>query len=226
MSERWRPAALCALGLLACSGPHEQKVVKTDVQPVTAAESQPSAAVPQQPAPAVPAAEQPAAAAMKKPAVPAAADPQPPSAAVADGEEAAPAGKGSRVDDSRCRMDGARVPDGKWYGAIRSADPQQISFDVMCWFDNEEANRAAAEDGETEIPVPNDYYVRNRSTRERKVQVDAAAQVEWLAHPPDHETIAYARWLAERNKPEAAKPGVTITVEAGRVTRIRERYTP
>jgi hypothetical protein len=133
-----------------------------------------------------------------------------------------------RADDSHCRVEGEKIPDGNWYGAVRHADKDILTFDLMCWFSGKEADLAAAEDGETDIPVPNDYYVRNRSKRVRTVPVAPSAQVKWLSNPggPVQETISYHSWLKKRRDPEYINPGVRIDVVNGSVISINEVYTP
>jgi hypothetical protein len=59
---------------------------------------------------------------------------------------------------------GETLPDGIWFGNLQSVDvgASTVSLDLNCYFTGEAANRAAAADGETEIPVPDDYYIRNK----------------------------------------------------------------
>jgi hypothetical protein len=59
---------------------------------------------------------------------------------------------------------GDTLPDGIWFGNLQSVDvgASTVSLDLNCFFSGDAANHAAAEDGETEIPVPDDYYIRNK----------------------------------------------------------------
>ena len=59
---------------------------------------------------------------------------------------------------------GDTLPDGIWFGNLQSVDvgASTVSLDLNCFFSGDAANHAAAADGETEIPVPDDYYIRNK----------------------------------------------------------------
>jgi hypothetical protein len=56
------------------------------------------------------------------------------------------------------------LPDGIWFGDLKAVDvgASTVSLDLNCFFTGDAANNAAAADGSTEIPVPNDYYIRNK----------------------------------------------------------------
>ena len=57
------------------------------------------------------------------------------------------------------------LPDGKWFGLAAAVDPPSgtIDLDLACLFFFDAANVAATEDGASEVPVPNDYWFRNKS---------------------------------------------------------------
>ncbi|MBT8202772.1 MAG: hypothetical protein KJO87_05645, partial [Acidimicrobiia bacterium] len=57
------------------------------------------------------------------------------------------------------------LTDGVYIGRLlpETVSVDSLAFDLGVWFSGEDANRAARDDGETEVPVPNDYYIRNRS---------------------------------------------------------------
>jgi len=59
---------------------------------------------------------------------------------------------------------GPKLPDGIWFGDLKSVDTsaQTIGLDLNCFYVGDAANKAAQQDGGTEIPVPNDYYIRNK----------------------------------------------------------------
>lgn len=59
---------------------------------------------------------------------------------------------------------GPSLPNGTWFGTLKSVDPAAgtIGLDLACYFVGDAANAAAAADGHSEIPVPNDYYIRNQ----------------------------------------------------------------
>lgn len=72
---------------------------------------------------------------------------------------------GTSPDGSGCSPPaGVALPDGIWFGQLESVDTAAgtIGLDLACFFVGPAANVAASADGETEIPVPNDYYIRNK----------------------------------------------------------------
>jgi len=72
-------------------------------------------------------------------------------------DDSTPAGDGCTPDS-----DDDALPDGTWFGTLRSAGPGTSTFalDVACFSTGEAANQAAlADDPGAEVPVPNDYYI-------------------------------------------------------------------
>ena len=67
------------------------------------------------------------------------------------------------------------LPPGRWFGYITDAQPEELTFDLACWFEGAAAATAAAKDGE-ESPPPNDYYIRNQSDRLRVQVVQSNAE--------------------------------------------------
>lgn len=120
------------------------------------------------------------------------------------------------------------LPAGRWFGYISSANADELSFDLACWFTGEAAVVAASEDN-AESPPPNDYYVRNISDQLRTHQVDSATEVQWLpdpGNPQSGEIVSYADWLANRGQPSDSG-GYWITVEDdSHVIAIEEQYVP
>ncbi len=129
-------------------------------------------------------------------------------------------------EGSGCVVQGDTLPDGHWFGYVAAADEAGLSFDLACWFIGEEANLAAAQDGE-ESPVPNDYYVRNQNNRLRNVPVGDWTVAFWLPSPgsPDEAAVDYPFWLANSGA-RPFQPGVWIVVEDGAVSTLTEQYTP
>lgn len=71
----------------------------------------------------------------------------------------------------------ASLPDGWWAGLAAHISGTTIDFDLVCYFANDAANVAAAEDGKP-TPVDDDVYVRNSNPRtfsERFASRDLAA---------------------------------------------------
>jgi hypothetical protein len=105
-----------------------------------------------------------------------------------------------------------------------------ITVDVVQFFTGEAANRAAAEDGQQEIPVPNDYYIRNVSNRLRTLQLASAADVA-LSRNTLHNGVGGDPLPVTLAKLAAYAPrfgsGVFwITVTDAKVQRLEELYLP
>jgi hypothetical protein len=96
------------------------------------------------------------------------------------------------------------LPDGRHLVFIQEIadDGSTLAVDLAIWFSGEEANAAAAEDGQTEIPVPNDYYIRNADPAIIEVPVgdDVAVTSVWFDYEtdPDLESdpITYQEFLS------------------------------
>jgi hypothetical protein len=118
------------------------------------------------------------------------------------------------------------LPDGRWFGTVTSATADGLEFDLACWFLGNAAAEAAAQDGE-ESPPPNDYYIRNQSTRTRSVVVDPDATVEWVQETGDPTTVTrtgFGPWREARS--DGFVLGVWLDVEGGTVRRITEQWVP
>lgn len=132
---------------------------------------------------------------------------------------------------SGCSPGEGGLPGGIWFGTVHATAPTSIDFDLACFFFGDAANVAAAEDGETEIPVPNDYYIRNDNPALRTLVVDAAAVVHRIPSEPSAglEPIGWSEWPAERSG-YVPCPGesclVWLYVNDGLVTEVVQKYTP
>jgi len=126
-----------------------------------------------------------------------------------------------------CISPDSTLPDGRWFGFVADAAPDDVEFDLACWFTGTAAASAAGEDGE-ESPPPNDYYIRNDIEQVRRVPVDAAAQVRWLADPGDPASAIdgpYTDWLVVRPG-RLFQPGIWLVVADGTIVLMEEQYVP
>jgi hypothetical protein len=111
------------------------------------------------------------------------------------------------------------------------ASADQVMFDLACFFFGDAANEAAEEDGVEEIPVPNDYYIRNQVDTLRSVPIADTAVVHTLgtAIEDGFESVPYTQWI-EQEGGYVPCPGefclVWLYVNSGEVTEIVEQYTP
>ena len=128
------------------------------------------------------------------------------------------------ADGSGCTPGTDHLPDGIWYGTVVEAGPDQLDFDLACWFVGDAATAAAAEDGE---PPPNDFYIRNTSARIRQLRIAEDTPVTWYGtgagDPLNPETIRYTEWR-RFEQDRACCLGVWITVSGGAITTLAEQW--
>lgn len=131
-------------------------------------------------------------------------------------------------EGSGCTPGEGALPDGQWYGEVSDADSAGVLFDLMCFFLGEEADKAALEDGEVMVPVPNGYYVRNEDPTPRTFDVAGDAQVLHYptGDPATTQLLDYPEWARRVTNGQVSLLGVWLTVDAGAVVAIEEQWTP
>lgn len=131
------------------------------------------------------------------------------------------------------------LTDGVYLGFLDSeTNIDEVVFDLAVWFSGPDANRAAIADGETQIPVPNDFYIRNRSKRTFVFEVASGIQATsvWYDYDTDpdleNDPVSWPDLVAAF---KSAEGGVWsnlvadpwwITIEGGQVVRMDEQYLP
>lgn len=139
-------------------------------------------------------------------------------------------GDGVSPEGSGCTPPSAtRLADGRWFGVLTEVDPVAgtIGLDLACLFFFDAANAAATADGAAEVPVPNDYWIRNQSPNVYTVPVidDVAVGivttelVGGVTFEPTKTGVAAAAPLIDRY-------GVWIDVVDGWVVAIQQQYFP
>lgn len=132
------------------------------------------------------------------------------------------------------------LQDGRYLIFIRGAinDGAGLEFDLAVWFTGNEANTAARLDGETDIPVPNDYYIHNSDPTILSLPVDDEVVVTsvWYDYDTDsdleNETITYQEFLEViQSDDEGVQSALRtspwwVTVEDGRIVAADEQYVP
>jgi hypothetical protein len=132
------------------------------------------------------------------------------------------------------------LADGRHLGFLESvgADGRTLAIDLAVWFSVPEANRAAAEDGETEIPVPNDYYIRNLDPTILQLPVshDVVVTSVWFHYETDglreNQPISYEDLLdVMRDDPQDVRAHLRsspwwVTVDNGVIVALDEQYVP
>ncbi|WP_131103355.1 hypothetical protein [Ornithinimicrobium sufpigmenti] len=147
----------------------------------------------------------------------------------AGGDPADPPADGLAVPEgSGCTPGEGPLPDGQWYGEVDGADTAGVQLDLQCFFLGEEADRAALEDGEVMVPVPNGYYVRNTDPAVRTFDVAAGTQVLHYptGDPATARVLGYAEWAGLVRDGQVLLLGVWLTVDDGAVVAVEEQWTP
>jgi hypothetical protein len=141
---------------------------------------------------------------------------------------------GTSPDGSGCSPSSATLPDGTWFGVLKSVDPQAgtIGIDLACWFTGAAANAAAtADDPAAEVPVPNDYYIRNQVPTVYTTHAVPDLAVVPLEETPGGPTggngptqtgVAAASTILNSQTPKL----VWVQVTDGWVTVVQAQFTP
>jgi hypothetical protein len=123
------------------------------------------------------------------------------------------------------------LADGVHVAHVVRVDPaaRAVTVDVIQFLTGDAAARAAAEDG-AEVPPPNDYYVRDVSSRLRTLPVASGAPITVNVHGAQESgsaTTDIPKTLAELAGVRGFADGTyRLTLEDGRVIRIAEMYLP
>ena len=130
------------------------------------------------------------------------------------------------ADGSGCTPGSGPLPDGFWFGLVASRSNESLEFDLACWFTDDAATQAAAEDGE-ESPPPNDYYVRNSNPDTREVPLGKAVDVSFFpdGDPANGIEIDYDDWAA-MVAARGYELGAWLEIEGGVITDIHEQWVP
>ncbi|MGZ4759527.1 MAG: hypothetical protein ACXV95_10745 [Acidimicrobiales bacterium] len=129
---------------------------------------------------------------------------------------------------SGCTPQTTGLPDGRWFGGLRSIDTAAgtLGLDLECLFTGDAANAAAAADGASEVPVPNDVYVRNENQTVRTLHAVSDVAVGVLTYQlvggvqfePTKTGLATAGTLVDKS--------IWVEVLDGWVVAIQEQYFP
>ena len=140
--------------------------------------------------------------------------------------EPAAAATGSAAAVVKAKPAGSGDPAwGTQYAFLTSSDPsaRRITYDLVEWFDGEEAVKACAEDGEK--AAENDYcvgyYIRNKNTKVRTLTVapDAPIIMTVVGEP---KAVDLPTFLTEVGEGSV----IRFDVDAGRVMKLEHVYLP
>ena len=133
---------------------------------------------------------------------------------------------------SGCAPGGDELADGVWFGKIETVSVAEIGFDLACWYSGDAANVAATEGGLSEVPVPNDFYIRNEVATLRTVAVAPDAVIHWFPTTTGElalEVQPWDEWIAAPSgylECPGAGCNVWLYVNEGSVTEVQQQYTP
>jgi hypothetical protein len=135
----------------------------------------------------------------------------------------------------------AELEDGLYIGFLQAVSAEgltggkELQLDLAVWFDGDEADRMASEDGE-ESPRPNGYYIRNLDPSHLLLVVSDNVEVTsiWYQQHPDlsRSPITYAQLVEVMNGSGTGTEGAMraspwwITIVDGEVVSIDEQYVP
>ncbi len=114
----------------------------------------------------------------------------------------------------------------------------EVHIDLAVWFSGREADHAAAADGWTDVPMPNDYYIRNQDpiVLVRSVHPDVAVTSVWFHYDQDQSLASQPITFAELVDALTGEPVGShlnmwhdpwwFTVVDGEVVAIDEQYLP
>lgn len=124
------------------------------------------------------------------------------------------------------------LPDGTWFGLLRSAGPGTATFglDLACFFTAEAADAAAlADDPTTEVPVPNGVHIRNQADTVYPLVEDGNATVYLLDAAGGMGLLPPVTGFAAAAPALDAWPGpvnVWVVVQGGQVVLLQQQYLP
>jgi uncharacterized protein YoxC len=145
-----------------------------------------------------------------------------------------------QVEDLKASASGD-LTDGRYPVHVKAADAtsgsESMTVDVIQFYTGDAANRASKEDG-GEVPVPNDIYIRNESTKLRTIPVapgTTATVPYWqgptMVNPPDGTKVSFSQFASAMNGNKSWQQSdqnaiYWITLSGGQVTKITYQYTP
>lgn len=124
------------------------------------------------------------------------------------------------------------LTDGRHPARITHVDPShgRITVDVVQLFIGAAAAQAARQDGSTDIPPPNDVWIRNTNPTLRTLPVTPAAPITVNVHgtaESGSSTTNIAKTLAQLADIGDLDSGIFwLTITDGQVIRIAEQYLP
>jgi Flp pilus assembly protein CpaB len=120
------------------------------------------------------------------------------------------------------------LADGRHPVYLKTIEPYRrtITFDLVQWYQGDDAAREAAKDHQ-ESPPPNDYYIRNSNPRLRTLPVlaDATIIVNQLTGSNQGVPVTLAK-LSTWFPRTGPGPMFWITVRHGQVSAISEQWVP
>lgn len=132
------------------------------------------------------------------------------------------------------------LEDGRYLAFITGISEKgtELELDLAVWLSGNAANAAAAIDGKTEVPVPNDYYIRNLDPTiiSMPARSDPSVTSVWFHYQTDRDLesdpITYQQFLEvfgsdeENTKGNLRTSPWWITVEEGEIVALDEQYVP
>jgi len=129
----------------------------------------------------------------------------------------------SQAQGSGCTPGATSLPDGVWFGYVKSWSTSQIAFDLACWWSGSGAIATAAARGDE---VNNDYYVTNDNTTIRLVTVAGDIPAKKAGWEDGVFTLSQVIADPGGSLPTNAPYPAWIYVNGGVVTELAVQYVP
>jgi hypothetical protein len=129
----------------------------------------------------------------------------------------------SGAQGSGCAPGAGKLPDGVWFGYMKSWSTSQIAFDLACWYSGAAGEAQAAAHGEE---FTDDYFVTNDSTTVRLVTVAGDIPAKKAAWDDGIFTLSQVIADPAGSEPTNSPYPTWIFVNGGVVTELEVQFVP
>jgi hypothetical protein len=129
----------------------------------------------------------------------------------------------SGAQGSGCAPGAGKLPDGVWFGFVKTWSTTQVAFDLACWYSGAAGEAQAAAHGQE---FTNDYFVTNDSTTVRLVTVAGDIPAKKAAWDDGVFTLSQVIADPGGTLPTSAPYPAWLFVNGGVVTELEVQYVP
>jgi hypothetical protein len=128
----------------------------------------------------------------------------------------------SEAQGSGCTPGAGKLPDGVWFGFVKTWSKSQVAFDMACWWTGKEAEAQAAAKG----IEAHDYFITNDNATTRLVTVAGDIPAKKAAWDDGVFTLSQVIADPGGTLPTSAPYPAWIYVNGGVVTELAVQYVP